>query len=79
MSYLDILWQVKRVLRKGGRYVCITLAQKHVIGMSMPSTLKGMPSVSACNLHMCSSKCVKVLRGKPLSHSNLRSSNNDGE
>ncbi len=25
--------QVKRVLRPGGRYVCVTLAQKHVIGM----------------------------------------------
>jgi hypothetical protein len=70
---------VKRVLRKGGRYACITLAQKHVIGMSIPSTLKGVPSVSACNLHMCSSKRVKVLGGRPLSHCNLRSFNNDGE
>lgn len=25
--------QVQRVLRPGGRYVCVTLAQKHVIGM----------------------------------------------
>ncbi len=25
--------QVKRVLRPGGQYVCVTLAQKHVIGI----------------------------------------------
>jgi ubiquinone/menaquinone biosynthesis C-methylase UbiE len=25
--------QVQRVLRPGGRYLCVTLAQKHVIGM----------------------------------------------
>jgi hypothetical protein len=33
--------QVQRVLRPGGRYLCVTLAQKHVIGVLLETLRQG--------------------------------------
>ncbi|KAH9530898.1 hypothetical protein CY35_19G007900 [Sphagnum magellanicum] len=37
----SLLSEVKRVLRPGGRYVCVTLAQKHVIGVLLETLRQG--------------------------------------
>ncbi|CAK9266746.1 unnamed protein product [Sphagnum jensenii] len=37
----SLLSEVKRVLRPGGQYVCVTLAQKHVIGVLLETLRQG--------------------------------------
>ncbi|CAK9212256.1 unnamed protein product [Sphagnum troendelagicum] len=38
---ISLLSEVKRVLRPGGQYVCVTLAQKHVIGVLLETLRQG--------------------------------------